>query len=147
MLRIGGLALAVDLLLGGVASAQVSIIMPNGATGAAGPTGPTGPTGGGTPGGSTTQFQYNNGGAFSGSAELTRTPTTGATLTNAIVISDGTPDLAVALGGGDIPFLLSSADPGGVGSTLGLLSNVVAGQAGIKAIGYNGTLAAPTKIL
>lgn len=50
---------------------------PTGATGATGNTGPTGPTGA-TPaiGGTNTQVQYNNGGVFAGSANLTFNGTT-----------------------------------------------------------------------
>jgi hypothetical protein len=44
---------------------------PTGLTGPTGPAGPPGPTGTGTPGGSSTQVQYNSSGTFAGSSNLT----------------------------------------------------------------------------
>lgn len=69
-----------------ITTAQIGALAPTGPTGPAGPAGsagavgPTGPTGpaGGVPGGSTTQIQYNNAGAFAGAAGIT---TDGTSLT------------------------------------------------------------------
>lgn len=104
-----------------------------GATGSTGPTGPTGPTGGvgptgpaASPGGSTTQVQYNNAGVLAGAAGIT---TDGTSLTvsgstagnlvritqtgagNALVVEDSaTPDAS--------PFVVTSDGRVGVGTTV-----------------------------
>jgi hypothetical protein len=80
---------------------------PTGPTGPIGNTGPTGPTGA-TPaiGGTNTQVQYNNAGAFAGSANLTFNGTTltanALTVTNATTLSGGTANGVAYLNGSKV---------------------------------------------
>jgi hypothetical protein len=106
------------LLLSGILQAQ--IIISGGGGGGGG--------GGGTPGGSNTQCQYNNSGAFGGITGCTSNGTT-ITLTS--------PKITTILDGNGNPFLLSSATASAVDSIT--VTNAATANPGRVALGVTGS--------